>query len=453
MSLSSAARSRWILAGILLAAILITARLVRRPPQQYQDAYIGDRSATIWSTTAQVRQMVTTLHYGERVAILRRTADQSQIRTTDGIQGWIDNRMLMDPELWRKSASLLAAVRDKPVQASGRTRTLSNVRLEPGRDAPRIFQFGRGVPVEVYLRKSVPVPASAKNAPTEEPAPKEEEGAVASPAETTKGRHDVSEENKTENREDWLLVARRRPEKTILSAAPLGSSIPPTAGSSGRASSEGPSQESPAIAPETGPASSSPVSSGSGEVADSSGNVPVAGWVLARFIELQPPDPIPDLSNAAGMHVVAWVVLNTVADTSADSSGAKPQYLVAGARGGEGQPCDFTLLRAYTWGVARQRYETAYVENNLCGSLPIVVRQTTAGTEFSFAEGRESPTQRVYRMRQTIIRRVVEGTAPHGERRSSPQRSPVKTPTNGKRAAQYRGRLPGTVLRQALSGN
>ena len=147
---------------------------MRRRPPQYPDAYVGDRSATIWSTTAQVRQTVATLHYGERVAVVRRTADQSQIRTNDGIQGWIDNRLLMDPELWRKSASLLASVHDKPIQASGRTRTLSNVRLEPGRDAPRIFQFGRGVPVAVYERKSVPVPVSAKNAQAEESPPKEE---------------------------------------------------------------------------------------------------------------------------------------------------------------------------------------------------------------------------------------------------------------------------------------
>src|SRR3984893_563638 len=211
MSLSSAARSRWILAAILLAGI-ITAWLMRRRPLQYPDAYVGDRSATIWSTTAQVRQTVATLHYGERVAVVRRTAEQSQIRTNDGIQGWSDNRLLMDPELWRKSASLLASVHDKPVQASGRTRTLSNVRLDPGRDAPRIFQFGRGVPVAVYERKSVPVPVSAKNAQAEESPPKEE--AISPDEDQAKARGLVGEEQKNETREDWLLVSRVKPEKT-----------------------------------------------------------------------------------------------------------------------------------------------------------------------------------------------------------------------------------------------
>lgn len=447
MSLSSAARSRWILAGILLAGI-ITAWLMRRRPPQYADAYVGDRSATIWSTTAQVRQTVATLHYGERVAVVRRTAEQSQIRTNDGIQGWIDNRLLMDPELWRKSASLLASVHDQPVQASGRTRTLSNVRLGPGRDAPRIFQFGRGVPVVVYERKSVPVPASAKNAQAEEPPPPKDE-AVSADEDKAKARGLVVEEKNNENREDWLLVSRGRPGKTIVSAPSAGSSVSPPSGSSERASNESSFQASPTIAPESGPASASPVSAGSAEIADSSANLPVAGWVLARFIELEPPEPIPDYSNAAGMHVVAWVVLNT----AADSSGAKPQYLVAGARGGEGQPCDFTLLRAYTWGAGRQRYETAYVENNLCGKLPILVRQTASGPEFSFAEGDQSSGQRVYRMRQAMIRRVVEGGASQRQRRSSYERSPAEATPNGKRAAGHRGRLTGNVPEPSLSGH
>ena len=444
MSLSSAARSRWILAVILLAGI-ITAWLMRRRPPQYPDAYVGDRSATIWSTTAQVRQPLATLHYGERVAIVRRTPEQSQIRTNDGIQGWIDNRLLMDPELWRKSASLLASVHDKPVQASGRTRTLSNVRLEPGRDAPRIFQFGRGVPVVVYERKSVPIPASAENAQTEESAPNED--AVSPGQEKAKAAGDVGEEKKNEKGEDWLLVSRVRLENTIVSSPSAGSSSPPSSGSSPGASNEASYEASQATTPETGRASTSPVSAGSAEIADSSANLPVAGWVLARFIELEPPEPIPDYSNAAGMHVVAWVVLNTVADPD----GAKPQYLVAGARGGEGQLCDFTLLRAYTWGTGRQRYETAYVENDLCGKLPIRVRQTTSGPEFSFAEG-DSSAQRVYRMKQTIIRRVVEGGASQHKRRSSSEKAPAATFVNGKRGAAHRGSLPGNVPEQSVSG-
>ena len=157
-------------AVILLACIVVAWSLRRPRPSQYAEAYVGDRAAVLWSTTAQVRQPVATLHYGERVAILRHTAELSQVRTTDGIQGWVDNRLLMDPALWKQAASLLAGVKALPVQASERTRALSNVHIEPGRDTPRIFQFGRNVPVVVFERKLTFAPHSAQSGAGEDAA-------------------------------------------------------------------------------------------------------------------------------------------------------------------------------------------------------------------------------------------------------------------------------------------
>ncbi len=133
-------------------------------------------------------------------------------------------------------------------------------------------------------------------------------------------------------------------------------------------------------------------------------DTPIAGWVLGRFISLDAPQPIPDYTSSAAMRLVGWQVLNTV---PADG-GAKPQYLVVGTHGGEGQPCDFTLMRVYTWSAARMRYETAYIESNLCGEMPIVVKQTADGPEFRFSETDEGGAERVYRMRQTSVRRVKD---------------------------------------------
>jgi hypothetical protein len=98
------------------------------------------------------------------------------------------------------------------------------------------------------------------------------------------------------------------------------------------------------------------------------------------------------------------MVLNKVPS----DGGERPQYLVAGAHGGEGQPCDFMSLRVYTWGAARQRYETAYVENDLCGRFPIRTSAMPDGAEFRFTEIDENNAERVYRMKQTIVRRVRE---------------------------------------------
>jgi hypothetical protein len=140
--------------------------------------------------------------------------------------------------------------------------------------------------------------------------------------------------------------------------------------------------------------------------------------VLARFIEPDLPGPVRDYASSADLHVVAWFELNRVPD---GSGGEAPQYLVAGSRGGEGQECDFTMLRVYTWGTVRKRYETAYVESDLCGHLPIRVTSTVAGPEFRFAEAGETEGHRTYVMRQTSVRRVKDESPGPSPTRRQPE--------------------------------
>lgn len=353
--MATVARSRWILVLLLLVAVVAVWRTRRKPPQ-YAAAYVADRGATLWSTTAQVRQPVAMLGYGEKVAVLRRAGDQSEVQTDDGTHGWVDASLLMEPDLWHRSEDLLAHARSLTVQASGRTRNLSNVHIEPGRDTPRIYQFGRDVPVVVLERKVLPAPVS----------PSTEKGPGDEPASTDDGKPKL---------EDWLLVSRAEP---------------------------------PAAATPS-PGGASPVTGGSTRPG---GGLPVAGWVLGRFIDLDPPAPLSDYAASAGLRVVGWAVLNTVPS----ASGEKPQYVVAATRGGEGQPCDFTALRIYTWGEQQQRYETAYAESDFCGMLPVRVQQTSSGPEFRFAQQDKRIGERVYVMRQTTVRRVKESESVAGKK-------------------------------------
>jgi hypothetical protein len=141
------------------------------------------------------------------------------------------------------------------------------------------------------------------------------------------------------------------------------------------------------------------------------GDVPVAGWLLGRFVDLNVPSPLPDYATSAGVRIVAWFELNRVADAK---SGSMPQYLVVGAHGPEGQPCDFTILRAYTWDGPRQRYETAFVESDLCGKLPVELTPASkpgGDAGFAFEDWQSGARQRRgYRMTGTVIRRIREGS-------------------------------------------
>jgi hypothetical protein len=366
-------RSRGFIPIVLILGALLYWKLHPGSPKVISVGYVGDRDVILWNTLAQVRESVGEVHYGDRVEVVRVEGPAMQVRTPSGTIGWVrDSRQIMDSELWGKSASLLERARTLPVQARGRTKTLSNVRVEPGRDGKRIFQFGRGTRV-LILKRAV---ADAAQGPEEN---LQEEKAAPAP-----------EEEKSKQ-EDWLLVLR------AMNSPASGDSIP--------SSSNGPAEMKRA----TGDAvSGGPVVTQSGPAAVGGQAGPVAGWVLARFIELDLPDPVKDYASSADLHVVAWFELNRVPD---GSGGEAPQYLVAGSHGGEGQVCDFTMLRVYTWSTARKRYETAYVESNLCGRLPIHVSSSAKGPEFQFPDVGEGGADRTYVMQQTAVRRVKDATA------------------------------------------
>jgi hypothetical protein len=131
--------------------------------------------------------------------------------------------------------------------------------------------------------------------------------------------------------------------------------------------------------------------------------IPIAGWVVARFVSLDVPDTVREGTNAANVRPIAWFELNRVKD----DGGGHPQYLVAGTKGPEGQPCDFTNLRVYTWNPKKSRYETAFLENDLCGALPIQIgKSAKAEPEFRFHSMDAGKEERVYRLIQTVVRRI-----------------------------------------------
>jgi hypothetical protein len=264
------------------------------------------------------------------------------VKTTAGAVGWVDGRLLMDPALWQRCEELLKRAEGLPVQASGRTKVATNLRVEPGRTAPRLYQFGRRVPVEVVAR------------------------AVADWAQASDEKEN-SEPQETK-KEDWFLIRG-------LATRPPGETSARTA---------------------VQPATTEPGDQ----------TVPIAGWVIARFLELGLPDPVREGASAANLRPIAWFELNRVEDPS----GEKQQYLLAAARGPEGQACDFSVVRVYTWNRKKSRYETAFIENELCGSLPIRIGKSATGQpEFRFVNADERKSERVYRLMQTVVRRVREG--------------------------------------------
>jgi hypothetical protein len=296
-------------------------------------AYAANRQVILWDTSAEIREAIGTLKYGDQLDVLDHFQQQAKVRTTKGLTGWVAQSDLLSVDVWQKMQDLEARATASPVEGCGHTRVLSNLHIVPGRESPRLRQIGKGIPVELFERQAVEVPAAAM-APAPQPTHGDEGDNADAPAATRK--------------EDWWLVRAHLADQST-----------------------------------------------------------VAGWILGRFVDLEVPAPLPDYASSAGMRIAAWFELNRVADLS---GGARPQYLVVGTRGPEGQPCDFTQMRVFTWGKQSQRYETAFVASDLCGKLPVKLTQAPGGdASFSFEDWSTGASQqRRYQMHQTVVRRVRE---------------------------------------------
>lgn len=343
----------------LLCLVALLAWFFRPKREIIGESYVSERSITLWSSAAQVREPIGVLHYGERVDILGRRNENAKVRTASGAVGWVDGRLLIEPALWQRSIKLLEQSQGMSAQSRGRTKVSTNLRVQPGRTEPRLYQFARGVSVEVLAR-----------AVADKPNATDDKDSANSSAENRK--------------EDWFLVRG-------VATRPPG---------------------------EVAAKSIEPATTQPGDQ-----NTPIVGWVVARFVELVLPEPVREGTASANVRAVAWFELNRVHIASGD----KPQYLVAGTRNPEGQPCDFTNLRVYTWNVRRTRYETAFIENNLCGALPVKIGKGPKGEpEFRFQVMDGAKAERVYRLTQTVVRRIrEEGDKPLKASRLPPAK-PIK---------------------------
>ena len=330
---------RKLLVGFVLVLLISTAAYFRfrhsKHPREL--AYVGNRQVTLWSTSAQVRERVGTVSYGERLEVLNRFQEQVQVRTSSGLTGWITQSELLTSEMWQKAKDLEAKTATLPIEAQGHTGARSNLHVEPGRDTPRIRQLDKMVQVDLFERQVADVPGTAVVTAKDDASVASQESAPPAA-----------------KKEDWWLVRAHLSDQTTA-----------------------------------------------------------AGWILGRFLDLDVPSPLPDYASAAGMHIVAWFELNRVADAA--SGQPKPQYLLVGTKEPEGHPCDFTLMRVYTWGKKKQRYETAFVESDVCGKLPVKIaapKIPAANATFSFEDWTAGTAQqRTYVMQETIVKELRKESA------------------------------------------
>src|SRR5260370_19513234 len=110
----------------LLFLVAVLAWFFRHKHESLGEAYVRERSTTLWSSVAQVREPIDALHYGDRVDVMSRRNDSVKVRTVSGVIGWVDARLLLEPALWQRSGKPLHPPKLIPLHAPRCITVMSN---------------------------------------------------------------------------------------------------------------------------------------------------------------------------------------------------------------------------------------------------------------------------------------------------------------------------------------
>jgi hypothetical protein len=118
-----------------------------------------------------VYNRVATVKNGERLEVIDREKRFARVRTASGIEGWVEQRYLIDQKTFDGLQKLTQDNLNDPVQAPGVLRNDTNLHITPGRETEHLYQLASGAKVALLKRATaekqigaVPVarPVSAK---------------------------------------------------------------------------------------------------------------------------------------------------------------------------------------------------------------------------------------------------------------------------------------------------
>lgn len=154
-------------AGALLLCVLIPLAACNRAHRHVLEvAYVSAPQATLRDQIAAIYNRVGTVKNGERVEILDREKRFAKVRTASGLEGWIEQRVLVDQKTYDGLQKLTQDNQAAPVQAPGVLRNDTNLHISPGRDSEHLYQLASGAKVSILKR------ATAEKAPAGAPVTK-----------------------------------------------------------------------------------------------------------------------------------------------------------------------------------------------------------------------------------------------------------------------------------------
>ncbi len=134
--------------------------------------YVSAPQVALRDQVAAIFNRVGNVKNGERVEVLEHEKRFSRVRTAGGLEGWIEQRYLVDQKTYDALQKLAKDSANDPVQAPGVLRNETNLHITPGRDTEHLYQLAAGAKVSILQRgtadkvgaaQTAAKPASAKS--------------------------------------------------------------------------------------------------------------------------------------------------------------------------------------------------------------------------------------------------------------------------------------------------
>jgi hypothetical protein len=316
--------------------------------QQPRSPVLGEAYAG--PTTLNLRQELTpkspvsaTVKHGERLEVLEYKRRFVKVRTSQGAEGWTDNRQLLSPEQMNALKTLAEQSARFPSQGAATVYESLNMHTEPSRGSPSFVQIAQGSKVDVIGHKITPraQPVKAAGPPPPKPKPtrrrgKEKQGAKIAPPPMPPPPKPP---------ENWLELSGTSEEEAEA-----------------KENNEKAAQQA---------AQDVPMDDWN-QVRTRDGKV---GWVLSRLLIMAIPDEV--AQYAEGHRITSYFALGEVHDDQ-----EKRNWLWTTIGKGV-EPYEFDSFRVFTWNRRRHRYETAFIERKVVGHFPVQVSSSGNNTTFS----------------------------------------------------------------------
>ncbi|MCU1325661.1 MAG: hypothetical protein JWN34_1031 [Bryobacterales bacterium] len=387
-------RRLWLLTSTLL--VLLTGCGSGGPPPApvIGEAWAGPATLNLRKEVDLKSPTMAVAKHGDKLQIIAKRRSWYKVRNARGIEGWVDDRQLMDSGQMTRLQKMEQENADLPSQGAATSFDTLNVHSEPNRLSASFLQVKEGEKFDVIAHRV----QERKPLPRRQLLPPVQKG-----------------------------VGGKKPKKEPK-LPPPPPPVPPSPPADwvelSKQSAQVPEEDLPPVAHDDWML----IRTKNGQ----------SGWVLTSRVYLAIPDEV--AQYAEGHRIMSYFSIGKVVSVD---DGEKEIWLWTTAAS-LGRDYDFDGYRVFTWNTRRHRYETAFIQRRVRGFFPVLAKTGQFSVCTENADGSTS------RKRFTLVGNAVRGA---GEEPCSPPAAISDQPTQARievRPAAAAATEPGGTVNQTL---